>query len=101
MKTVNNLEDEITQTEYKITLLSRRLRELRLQRRRSENTDPDLVRLIRLIIDNPGCSHDIIAGYFSDLEANQLKQLVTKARRNRGLIENRGSRAQPLWYVTF
>jgi hypothetical protein len=61
--------------------------------------DPLVEELAIFLRANPGSTRQQISTLFPDLDYREFSKLLLAARRNRGLIENRGTRANPLWYA--
>lgn len=106
---MGDIDLEIEQTELKIKALSRKLEELKKKKEFNAlvkgvdygflpKLDENLDRLIELVKIHPGITRGDLAIYFSSLSYKELTDLITKARRNRKMIENRGTRSKPLWF---
>lgn len=62
--------------------------------------DPSMWKIVDFIKKNPGCDKAEISLAFPGFEAQELNNRLLKARRNRGLIENRGTRTYPRWFLS-
>ena len=61
--------------------------------------DQNLLRLVSFLDAHRGSDRVDIASEFLELSAGELSNLLVKARRNRKLIANHGTRGVPSWYV--
>lgn len=60
---------------------------------------PDEARDVYLFIsENPGCGRKELASSLPQI-AEQMPRVLTILRRNRGMIENRGTRSKPEWHT--
>lgn len=57
----------------------------------------EVLKLVETIRENPGIGKKQLADIYPEIE--KITLLLTSARRNFGLIENRGSRANSAWFV--
>lgn len=55
--------------------------------------------LYEFVATNPGADRKQIEKILPHLSLTELTNLLTTMRRNRGLIENRGTRTFPSWYI--
>lgn len=61
--------------------------------------DPDMWRVVDFIKENAGCDRADIRSACPEFDEKKITNILTKARRNYGIIENRGNIPSPRWFI--
>jgi hypothetical protein len=101
---IENIDKQIIELEGRIVQLKKdrvlKIKERKVQNRRRAlmHDNPTINSLIVFLLYNPGSDKRAIAEFLK-IDGKELTDILTMARRNRGLIENRGTIPQPRWFV--
>ena len=96
---IQNLFEQVEKIDRQIKKLKAKRSELMRKTRVRFPQNDDVDKLVQLIGTTPGLGHKAIADAFSNMSRSDLTNLLVIARRNRGLIENRGTRSKPTWFL--
>lgn len=109
---MSRIDDEIEKTKIQIQELTEHLAVLRIDKAKENLAhrktlkkaelmfgDTTVNLIVAFLRDNPGSDKRAISDFLLEVSDEELAHILTKARRNRGVIENRGTRAQPKWFA--